>query len=100
MVKHIVMWKLKEEHNNMTKDELILEMSNQLLELKGKINELVDIQVGVNGIHFEKNSDLVLITEFNSFEDLEIYAKHPDHLKVVAFAKEIVIERACVDFEY
>lgn len=100
MVKHIVMWKLKEEHNGMTKDELILEMSNRLIELKDKISELVDLQIGINGIHFEKNSDLVLITDFNSFEDLATYAAHPDHIKVVGFAKEIVVDRACVDYEY
>lgn len=99
MVKHIVMWKLKDEFDGKSKDELILEMTNQLLDLKGKIPELINIEVGINGIHFEKNSDLVLVTEFNSFEDLDVYAKHPDHLKVVEFVKNIVTDRACVDYE-
>jgi len=100
MIKHIVMWKLKDEHNGMTKDELILEMSIRLSELKNKIKEVVDLHVGINGIHFDKNSDLVLTSDFNSFDDLATYAVHPDHVKVGEFIKNIVLDRACVDYEY
>lgn len=100
MVKHIVMWKLKDEHNGMNKEELAVEMKNQLMALKGSIAELVDIQVGINSINPDKNSDIVLTTEFNTSDDLATYAGHPEHMKVVAFAKQIVVERACVDYEF
>lgn len=100
MVKHIVMWKLKDEHNGMNKAELTNEMKKQLLALKNDITELVSIDVGINTIHPEKNSDIVLTTEFKSFDDLNAYAIHPEHLKVVDFVKQIVVERACVDYEF
>lgn len=100
MVKHIVIWKLKNEHNRMNKAELAQEMKSQLLALKNQIPQIKDIKVGINSIHFEKNSDLVLESDFNSFEDLATYSTHPEHMKVVEFAKQIVIDRAAVDYEY
>lgn len=100
MVKHIVMWKLKEELNGKSKNELASEMKVRLLDLKGKIHELKNIEVGINGINFDKNSDIVLITDFNTYNDLSVYANHPDHLKVGDFVKEVAISRACVDYEY
>ncbi len=99
MIKHIVMWKLKDEHNGMNKEALATEMKNQLLNLKSHISELVSIEVGINSIHPDKNSDIVLTTEFKNFDDLATYAVHPEHLKVVDFVKQIVVDRACVDYE-
>ncbi|MGD9994071.1 MAG: Dabb family protein [Salinivirgaceae bacterium] len=99
MVKHIVMWTLKENHKGKTKDELASEMTARLLELKKLIPEIKFMEVGRNVIHPEKNHDLVLVSEFNSFNDLENYATHPEHLKVVAFVKEIVTSRAAIDYE-
>ena len=45
------------------------------------------------------NWDLVLVTDFDSFEDLERYQVHPDHLAVGAFMRPVRKARACVDFE-
>lgn len=100
MVKHIVMWKLKNEFNGMNKMELANEMRTQLMALQDSIPELLNIQVGINSLHPEKNYDLVLTTKFENAKGLASYAVHPDHMKVVAFAKQIVVERACVDYEY
>lgn len=100
MVKHIVMWKLKEEHNGMNKKALAQEIKKQLLPLKNLIPELIEMQVGLNDIHPNKNSDIVLTTDFKSFNDLATYAAHPDHIKVGEFIKQVVIDRACVDYEY
>jgi len=94
------MWKLKDELNGKKKPELAAEMKARLLDLKGKIKELKSIEVGINGIHFDKNSDIVLVTDFNTYDDLAVYANHPDHLKVVDFVKEVAIARACVAYEF
>jgi lambda repressor-like predicted transcriptional regulator len=99
MIKHIVLWKLKEQHNGKTKDTLANEMTSRLLELKKLIPEIKFMEVGRNVIYPERNHDLVLVSEFNSFDDLELYANHPEHLKVVAFVKEIVTSRAAIDYE-
>jgi hypothetical protein len=45
------------------------------------------------------NWDLILISEFDSFEDLERYRVHPDHVAVGEFMRPVRSARACVDFE-
>lgn len=98
MIKHIVMWTLKEEHNGMQKAEIANELKSRLLDLKNKIDQLKSIEVGINAIHPEKNHDVVLVTTFDSFDDLAAYSIHPDHMKVVDFVKEIATGRAAADF--
>ncbi len=100
MVKHIVMWKLKDEFDGMNKAQLANEMKMQLLGLNGLVKELKSIEVGLNNIHPDKNYDIVLTTSFENVDALATYAGHPEHMKVVGFAKNIVIERACVDYEF
>lgn len=98
MIKHIVMWTLKEEHNGKLKNEIAEELKGKLLALKDKIEQVKSIEVGINAIHPDKNHDVALITEFESFDDLAIYAQHPDHLVVVDYVKGIATGRAAVDF--
>ncbi len=45
------------------------------------------------------NWDLVLISDFDSFEDLERYRVHPDHVAVGTFMRPVRRARSCVDFE-
>ena len=77
MVKHIVMWKLVDEKDGKTKDRLAQEFKEKLLALKTLIPQLIEIEVGLNAIHPDKNSDIVLSTTFNTFDDLTVYANHP-----------------------
>ena len=44
--------------------------------------------------------DLSLLSEFESMKDLEIYAKHPDHVAVGKVIREILDARSCVDSEF
>ena len=98
MIKHIVMWTLKDEFNGLNKNEIAKELKNQLLALQNKISQIKSIEVGVNEINADKNHDIILITEFQSFDDLSIYAKHPEHMKVVEFVRNISTGRAAIDF--
>ncbi len=100
MVKHIVMWKLKNEHDGMNIHELAKGMKLRLMALKETITEIINIQVGINAFYFEKNYDIILISDFNNFSDLEKYASNSEHLKVAEFVKQVAIERAAVDYEY
>lgn len=95
MITHIVLWKLREEN----KERHALEMKKQLLALKGKIKELIDIQVMFNMEGTDvSNFDVMLHTTFASLEDLVIYAAHPEHQKVVSYIKEVVIQRIAIDY--
>ena len=41
----------------------------------------------------------MLISDFDSVEDIAIYQEHPAHLEVAAFIRSVVASRASVDFE-
>lgn len=99
MIKHVVMWKFKESALNNTQEENIIEFASKLEALVGVIDEIVSLRAGKNILPGETASDLVLLSEFNSLQDLEKYNNHPEHQKVLAFGKEVIAERRAVDFE-
>ena len=100
MVKHIICLKLKDFAEGNPKSENARLAKEKLLSLKEKIKEIKYIEVGINNPKApQDNFDIVLITEFGSFEDLEIYQKHPEHVKTAEFMKKIRDIRGCVDFE-
>ena len=99
MVNHIVLFKLKNFPAD--KKELIINELKRLLEdLKNKIAEVEYIEVGVNYQLESKSYDIALISHFKSFEGLDKYRIHPEHLKVVERIKETTVERAAVDYEF
>lgn len=95
MIKHIVMWKFKDDVTEADK----LELKRQLEALKGVAPTLINIEVGLDVLRSEQSMDVVLYSEFQSMSDLKVYAAHPEHLKVGAFLKDIVSERVAVDYE-
>lgn len=95
MIKHIVMWKLKDE----CKEENAKKIKELLESLDGTIKELKSIEVGININKSDAAMDVVLYSEFNTLEDLEIYQNHPEHVKVGSFVKTVAIERKVCDFE-
>ena len=95
------MWKLDESYSTEEKKQFINKFSEQLLQLNGKIDQLKSISLHSNSPEAPaSNYDLLLDTSFESIEDLEIYANHPEHIAVLGFSKSYKKERSCVDFEY
>lgn len=99
MINHIVLFKLK-DYPEAEKPLLIIEMKSLLEGLKGKIDELKYIEVGLNYELNSKSYDVALISHFKSVEDLDKYRVHPEHKKVLNRFSEIRLERAAVDFEF
>ena len=99
MINHVVLFKLK-DYLEAEKPLVIAEMKSLLEGLKGKIDELKYIEVGVNYELNTKSYDLALLSHFNSLEDLDKYRVHPEHKKVLARFAELRLERAAVDFEF
>ena len=101
MVRHIVMFRLADEACGKTKQENALKMKADLEALQGKIAEIVKINVWINSPGAPAgNYDVVLDSEFESFAHLEIYAMHPEHLKVAEFIGKVRTNRAAVDYEF
>jgi hypothetical protein len=99
MINHVVLFKLK-DYSDDEKPQLIAEMKSLLEGLKGKIEELKYIEVGVNYELNAKSFDVALISHFETFEDLDKYRVHPEHKKVLVRFAELRLERAAVDFEF
>lgn len=99
MVRHIVMFKLKEFASPAEKQAKLDEIKTRLEALIDKIDVLRKIEVKFN-CNPEESWDLILITELDSLADVNTYANHPEH---VAVAKGIIgpvkADRACVDYE-
>ncbi|TNF40635.1 MAG: Dabb family protein [Bacteroidetes bacterium] len=99
MINHVVLFKLK-DYSETEKPLIIAEMKSLLEGLRGKIDELKYIEVGVNYELNTKSYDVALLSHFNSIEDLDKYRVHSEHKKVLARFSELRLERAAVDFEF
>ena len=93
MIRHIVMWKFRPG----TEAEQIRFLES-LRALQGVIPQLLRSEVAVNV--GEGNYDAVLVSEFASLEDLEVYKNDPRHKAVSALCKSIRTDRVAVDYEF
>lgn len=95
MVKHVILWKLKEDANNMTVKQGI---KDGLEGLMGKIEGLVEIKVEINGLS-SSNADVMLYSVFENEDALKNYAVHPEHVQVAdTFVRPFTEVRMCMDF--
>jgi len=100
MIKHIVIFKLKDSANGNSIADNAEELKIQLLRLKNKIKEILEIEVGIKSVKAsDTNYDLILTTKFDGFDELDIYRVHPEHVKVVQFVSEISNERVAIDYD-
>lgn len=93
MIRHIVMWKFRPG----TETEQA-EFLSRLSGLQGVIPQLLRSEVAVNV--GQGNYDAVLVSEFASLEDLELYKNDPRHKAVSALCKSIREDRVAVDYEF
>lgn len=97
MVKHIVLFKLKDEISENDKQKIANDFKQAIEALPAVINVIRKIEVGIN-INPSETWHIALYSEFDSLEDVRIYATHPAHVeagKIIANAKD---NRACVDY--
>ena len=99
MVKHIILWQLKDELSDAEKVSVKLGIKDSLESLLGKISGLLEIKVETDGLA-SSNADVMLYSVFENEDALKGYAIHPLHDaaadgKVRPFTKT----RLCLDFE-
>ena len=99
MVKHIILWTLKDELSAAEKEAVKKGIKEGLEGLAGKIPGMVDIKVNINGLA-SSNADLMLDSTFESEEALKGYATHPEHVAVAdGKVRPYTKIRSCLDFE-
>lgn len=97
MVKHIILWKLKDEISDKASVKTGIKVG--LEGLKGVIPGLVDIVVNTEGLA-SSNADVMLDSTFESEAALKVYAVHPAHVEVAdRDVRPYTQTRLCLDFE-
>lgn len=99
MVKHIIVWKIKDEFDEDKKNEIKLGVKNGLEGLAGQIPGLVEIKVQTKVLP-SSNGDLMLDSTFESAEALNGYSVHPAHVDVANnLVRPYMASRSCVDYD-
>lgn len=99
MVKHIILWTLKEELTAAEKAEVKAGIKAGLEGLAGKIPGLLEIRVHTEGLP-SSNADLMLDSSFVDEAALKAYAVHPDHVAVAdSKVRLYTAMRSCLDYE-
>lgn len=96
-IRHIVMWRLRGE----TAEERAAARSKvkTLFEgLKGRIDGLTHIEVGLDVSDIDYACDVVLVSEFTNSAALRAYATHPEHLRVREELGDLRTGRFQVDY--
>ncbi|MBQ7336273.1 MAG: Dabb family protein [Clostridia bacterium] len=100
MIRHVCMFEFLDEAQGRTRAENVAITKAMLEALPEKIEWIRASTVSLNAKDApEGNWDLILMSDFDSFEDLERYRVHPDHVAVGQFMRPVRRARACVDFE-
>lgn len=97
MVKHIVLWNLKE---NMTAEEKKAagEKMKSLLEpIKEKVPGALELQVVTEYLD-SSNREVALISTFETVEALQAYQNHPDHVAAGVYVRSVTCNRSCMDY--
>lgn len=99
MVKHIILWKLKDELSAEQKESVKQGIKTGLEGLRGVVPGLVDIRVRINGLP-SSNADVMLDSTLADVEALKGYAVHPAHVEVAnTKVRPFTQVRMCLDFE-
>ena len=100
MVKHIILWRLREDLSAEEKQRVKQDIKAGLEGLAGRIPGLLSITVNVDGRLDSSNADVMLDSTLESAEALRGYAQHPEHVAVAnTKVRPYTVQRSCLDFE-
>ncbi len=98
MVKHVILWQLKDELTPEDKRKVKTDIKAELEGLAGQIPGLLEIRVQTEGLA-SSNADLMLDSSFEDEASLKGYAVHPAHVAVADGAvRPYTKARVCMDY--
>lgn len=96
MVKHMIIWKIKEELEN--KEDIKANVKKELEALVGKIDGLVEMHIITENLP-SSSGDLMMDSLFESDEALKAYQKHPSHQHVAnTYVRPNMCQRLSLDY--
>lgn len=100
MVKHIILWRLREDLTADEKESVKQDIKAGLEGLAGRIPGLLSITVNVDGRLDSSNADVMLDSTFTDEAALKAYAVHPEHVAVAdSKVRPYTCLRTCLDYE-
>jgi quinol monooxygenase YgiN len=98
MLRHIVMWKLK-EHAEGADRAVNARLLKEKLELCAALPGVIKFEVALAQPGLEATYDVVLYAVFRDKAALDAYQDHPQHLAIKPFIGAVRLERQCMDYE-
>lgn len=99
MVKHVILWTLKEEFSDEEKKTIKAGIKEGLEGLVGKVPGLVEVKVNINPLA-SSNCDVMLDSTLTDEAALKGYAVHPEHVAVAdSKVRPFTASRVCMDYE-
>ncbi len=99
MVRHIILWTLKDEFSAEEKEQIRKGIKENLEGLVGKVPGLISVYVRTEYLP-TSTVDVMLDSTLESFEALKAYRVHPAHVAVAnTFVRPFTATRACIDYE-
>src|SRR5579884_4092244 len=95
MIKHIVFFKFKSTANPADCQAALA----GLRSLPKKIAVIRDFEVGEDILRLPRSWDAALVATYDTLEDLQTYADHPDHKAVASQLRELCEAVSSVDYE-
>jgi hypothetical protein len=99
MIKHIVMWKLKDFAEGADRAVNARKMKEKLEACSTLSPGTIKFEVALAQPGLEATYDVILYSEFTNKEALAEYAVHPTHKAIVPFISAVRDERQCMDYE-
>jgi hypothetical protein len=98
MIRHIVMWTLKEQAEGQDKSANLRQAQDLLLSCANLVPGVRAFEVAAATAGMDCTNDLVLHMLVDDAQVLANYQNHPDHVAIKPFMKAVVLERRCMDF--
>lgn len=100
MIKHIVLWKLKDRAEGADRTANAAKMKALLDTCANLVPGILKFETALAQPGLEATYDVVLYSEFVSKEALDAYQNHRDHVALKPFIGAVREARQCMDYEY
>ncbi len=96
MIKHMIIWKIKEDCEN--PEEVKATVKKELEALKGKIDGLTEMNIITDGLA-SSSGDLMMDSLFESEDALKAYQNHPMHTHIAnTYVRPNMCQRLSLDY--
>jgi hypothetical protein len=99
MIRHVVMWRLKDEAKRSGTIENIAAIQRSIDALRVEVPGILRLELGINVADLTDAADLLLYSEFESWEALRGYETHPLHDELRGLVGPLRVERRVLDYE-